>query len=101
VNSSSVFDIGFIDTRGVDETAIRPDLKARLDDERVLIVLCSLFKGAPDHAMKTFIEHVAATGSVGDFADRLALLILPRPTEAIEMKDDAGEQVEMMRRGMK
>jgi len=44
--------------------------------------------------MKTFIEHVAATGSVGDFADRLALLILPRPTEAIEMKDDAGEQVE-------
>jgi hypothetical protein len=89
------FSIGFIDTRGVDGTAIRSDLKACLDDPRTVTVLCSGFRPAPDATMGGFIEHALNTGSMRALAERVVLLILPRPGEAIEMKDEAsGEKVD-------
>lgn len=89
------FSIGFIDTRGVDGTAIRSDLKACLDDPRTVTVLCSNFRAAPDATMGGFIEHALNTGSIRALSERVVLLILPRPSEAIEMKDEAsGEKVD-------
>lgn len=87
----NTFDISFIDTRGVDGTAIRPDLKACLDDERMVTVLCSRFMAAPDSNMQGFIEHALDTGSVRALSERVVLLVLPRPGEASEMKDDSGQ----------
>lgn len=85
------FDIGFIDTRGVDRTALRPDLKSCLDDARTVTVLCSRFMTAPDPTMQDFIEHALDTGSVRALSERVVLLVLPRPGEAAEMKDDLGQ----------
>ena len=91
----NTFNIGFIDTRGVDETVVRPDLKACLDDPRTVTVLCSTFRPAPDATMRSLIEHALDTGSERALSERVALLVLPRPGEAIEMKDEAtGEKVD-------
>lgn len=95
VLEQDTFNIGFIDTRGVDGTAIRSDLKACLDDPRTATVLCSTFRPAPDATMGGFIEHALNTGSIRAISERVVLLILPRPSEAIEMKDEAtGEKVD-------
>ena len=59
VLEQDTFNIGFIDTRGVDGTAVRPDLKSCLDDARTVTVLCSRFTAAPDATMQGFIEHGA------------------------------------------
>jgi transcriptional regulator with XRE-family HTH domain len=91
----SSFTIGVVDTKGVDDTAIRPDLKARLDDPRTLTVLCSSFNSAPDTTMQRFVEHAIQTGAERVLAERVMLLILPRPGEARAMKDDAGQVAEI------
>ncbi len=89
------FNIGFIDTRGVDGTVVRPDLKACLDDPRTLTILCSTFRAAPDATMRSLIEHALDTGSERALSERVALLVLPHPGDAIEMKDEAtGEKVD-------
>jgi transcriptional regulator with XRE-family HTH domain len=90
----AAFTIGFVDTKGVDDTAIRPDLKARLDDARTLTVLCSSFNSAPDTTMQRFIEHAIQTGSERTLTERVTLLVLPRPGEARAMKDDSGQPAE-------
>lgn len=87
----SSFLLAFIDTKGVDDTAIRPDLKLRLDDPRTLTILCSRFNSAPDTTMQRFIEHTIQTGSERVLSERVLLLVLPRPDEARAMKDDAGQ----------
>src|SRR5207247_9691963 len=86
--------LGFVDTKGVDDTAIRPDLKLRLDDPRTLTVLCSSFNSAPDTTMHRFIEHIIQTGSERVLTERVGILVLPRPGEARSMKDDAGQLAE-------
>lgn len=89
------FNIGFIDTRGVDGTVVRPDLKACLDDPRTVTVLCSAFRPAPDVTMRNLIEHALDTGSERALSERVVFIVLPRPGEAIEMKDEAtGEKVD-------
>lgn len=92
--AQSNFTIGFVDTKGVDDTAIRPDLKTRLDDPRTLTVLCSSFNSAPDTTMQRFVEHGIQTGSERVLSERVVLLVLPRPGEARAMKDDAGQPAE-------
>ncbi len=87
------FTISIVDTRGVDETVIRVDLRTRLDDPRTVICLCSPFNSAPDTGIQDFIEHSIETGLARAFSERVALLILPRPEEASAMKDDTGEPV--------
>jgi hypothetical protein len=86
--------LSFVDTKGVDDTAIRPDLKLRLDDPRTLTVLCSSFNSAPDTTMQRFIEHIIQTGSERVLAERVAILVLPRPGEARSVKDDSGQLAE-------
>lgn len=89
----SIFTLGIVDTRGVDETAIRADLRARLEDPKTVTCLCSPFNSAPDSATKTLIERSLETGLQSAVTERLALLVLPRPGEALAKKDDVGELV--------
>lgn len=85
------YELEVVDTKGVDQSAVRPDVKHWLDDQRALTILCSQFNGAPDVPMLGLIKHLVETGSDPAFRERGALLVLPRPGEALAAKDDSGE----------
>ena len=89
-----IFQLSLVDTKGVDQTAIRPDLENRLRDPRTLTVLCTRFNEAPGLTMQHFLEHARDTLPEGTFRERVLLMVLPRPDEARAVKDDTGEMVE-------
>jgi hypothetical protein len=89
------YEVEVIDTKGVDQTAIRPDLQACIDNPRTVTVLCSRFNDAPGISAQNLIEHLNKAGqSLVLLSKRVKLLALPRPTEAIAMKDDSGESAQ-------
>jgi transcriptional regulator with XRE-family HTH domain len=88
-----------IDTKGVDGTAIRPDIRAHLDDPRTLTVLCTRYNNAPDPTMQGLIENLVNTGAGNNLGERAVLLVLPRQNEALEMKDDTGLHAESAEMG--
>src|ERR1700722_9032003 len=88
-----------IDTKGVDGTAIRPDIRAHLDNPRTLTVLCTRYNNAPDSSIQGLIENMINTGAGGNLGERVVLLILPRQNEAFEMKDDTGVPAETVEIG--
>ncbi|HTN92076.1 MAG TPA: hypothetical protein VL242_50750, partial [Sorangium sp.] len=65
-----------------------------LDDQRAITILCSHFNGAPDVPMLGLIKHLVETGADPAFKERGALLVLPRPGEALAAKDDSGESAQ-------
>ncbi len=79
-----------IDTKGVDRTAIRPDLQSRINDPRTLTLLCSSFTQAPDVSLQGLIKHLVDTGEERALRDRIVMLILAHGKEALGMKDDSG-----------
>ena len=95
VLSEATYELSLVDTKGVDQTAVRPDLDSRLRDPRTLTVLCTRFNEAPGPTMQRFLEHARETLPAGIFKERVLLLVLPRPDEARAVKDDeTGEMVE-------
>lgn len=88
------YEVEVIDTKGVDQTAIRPDLQACIDNPRTITVLCSRFNDAPGISAQNLIEHLNKAGQSLVLSKRVKLLALPRPTEAIAMKDDSGESAQ-------
>ena len=88
------FDLTLIDTRGVDETVVRPDLCSRITDSRTLTVLCSEFKAAPDSSVKQVLKGLLDSGGDRTVAERIALLVLPHPGDAQGVTDDSGQTVE-------
>ena len=94
VLSEATFGLSLVDTKGVDQTAVRPDLEVRLLDPRTLTVLCTRFNEAPGPTMQHFLEHAREALPEGVFKERVLLLVLPRPDEARTVKDDTGEMVE-------
>ncbi len=94
VLGEAIFGLNLVDTKGVDQTVVRPDLEARLHDPRTLTVLCTRFNEAPGPTMQRFLEHARDTLPEGIFKERVLLLVLPRPDEARAVKDDTGEMVE-------
>ncbi|MFB2839178.1 helix-turn-helix domain-containing protein, partial [Floridanema evergladense] len=74
------YDIEIVDTKGIDGTAIRQDLKRyQIDDPpRALTVLCSGFNDAPDLAIQSLIDNLIQTGSKEVLKQRVVLLVLPR-----------------------
>jgi transcriptional regulator with XRE-family HTH domain len=94
------YQISVVDTKGVEETSIRPDLGAFLDDRRSVIVLCSRFLSAPDATMRSFLEHAVSIGCEQAVRERVMMLVLHRGTEASEMKTSRGEPVETPAEGL-
>jgi transcriptional regulator with XRE-family HTH domain len=90
----NMFDITLIDTRGVDETVVRPDLRLRITDNRTLTILCSEFKAAPDNTVKQVLEHLFKAGGDRAIGERLVLLVLAHPGQAQGVTDDIGQPVE-------
>jgi transcriptional regulator with XRE-family HTH domain len=85
--------IRFIDTRGIDRTATRADLEAHLDEPHTLTVLCSGFNNAPAAEARLLLERAREAG-VRSLLERAALLVFPRPNEALAVKDESGVTVD-------
>lgn len=80
--------VRIIDTKGIDRTAAREDIEVHLDDPHTLAVLCSAFNNAPAAEARLLLERAKEAG-VRSLATNASLLVLPRPSEAMAMKDDA------------
>lgn len=82
-----------IDTKGIDRTAARGDLEIHLDEPHTIAVLCSGFNNAPAAEPRLLLERALEAG-VRSLEAHSALLILPRPNEALAVKDESGFRVE-------
>ena len=87
LNASDVT-VRFIDTKGIDRNAAREDIEIHFDDPHTLAVLCSGFNNAPAAEARLLLERAKDAGN-RSLEVNSALLVLPRPSEALAMKDDA------------
>jgi transcriptional regulator with XRE-family HTH domain len=85
-------EITVIDTKGVDDVAVREDLDHRLKDPRTNVVFCSRFNDAPGTSTRVLLQHMQKTFSERFDTGKVSILALPRADEARSMKDDTGEQ---------
>jgi len=85
--------IRIIDTRGIDGAATRADLDRLFEDPRTFVVLCSRFNDAPENALQQLLQRVKDAGA-RSIAEKTLVLVLPRPEEAIAVKDNSGILVE-------
>jgi transcriptional regulator with XRE-family HTH domain len=83
--------ISLIDTKGVDDVAVREDLDVRLKDPRSAVVFCSRFNDAPGTSTQLLLEHMRKTFSERVDTGKVSVLALPRSGEARATKDDTGE----------
>ncbi len=90
--------VRFIDTKGIDRTAARADLEGLLDDPHTLSLLCSGFNNAPAAEARLLLERAKEAGVRG-LGEKAALLVLPRPNEALAVKDELGQKVETAEEG--
>ena len=96
--SADDLSIRLIDTKGIDRTAARADLEGLLDDSHTLAVLCSGFNNAPAAEARLLLERAKEAGVRG-LNEKSALLVLPRPNEAMAVKDESGDRVENAEEG--
>ncbi|MCC7598470.1 helix-turn-helix domain-containing protein [Janthinobacterium sp. FW305-129] len=82
--------LSVIDTKGVEGTTQRSDLKAQVDDARTVVVLCSKFSDAPGPTPMSIMREMTDSGSDALEAGRICLLVLPREDEALKVIDDFG-----------
>ena len=85
----SPFEIEAIDTKGIDGSAIRPDIQAVLDDPRCVPVLCTTLGDAPGPHYDTLFGQLADTGALRQFEERAVLLILDQEKEALKVADNS------------
>ena len=85
--------ISIVDTKGIDGTAEREDLESHLNDPRTIAILCSRFNDAPSSSAQRLLDR-AVEGQFPDVESKTAVLVLPRPEEALAVKTDQGEPAE-------
>lgn len=85
--------VRIIDTKGIDRTAARADLEVHLDEPHTLAVLCSGFNNAPSSETRLLLERSIEAG-VRNLGSHSSLLVLPRTSEALAVKDESGIRVE-------
>ena len=85
--------ISIVDTKGIDGTAEREDLEFHLNDSRTITILCSRFNDAPSSSAQRLLDR-AVEGQFPDVESKAAVLVLPRPEEALAVKTDQGEPAE-------
>jgi len=98
--------VTLIDTQGIDDIAERADLEQHFDDPHTVVALCTVFNEAPSTSVRQLLTR-AKEGGVRTLASNVAVLALPRPGEALAMKDNgytvetAGEGYELKAEEMK
>src|SRR5260370_4568273 len=90
VLSSSPFDVSVLDTKGIEGTTQRPDLRAQMDDSRTLTVLCTRFNNAPGEKPIALLREVIETRSDAAERGRICILALPWGDEALGVHGDGG-----------
>jgi len=90
--------VRIIDTKGIDRTAARGDLEMHLDDPHTVAVLCSAFNNAPAAEPRLLLERARESG-IRTLETHSTLLVLPRPNEAMAVKDESGIRVETPEEG--
>jgi hypothetical protein len=81
-----VLSITLIDTQGIDDVAGRADLEQHFDDPHTAVVLCTRFEEAPSVHIRQLLTRARDAG-VRTLETNAAILVLPRPGEAMQMKD--------------
>lgn len=84
-------EVTLIDTQGVDDVVERADLEQHFDDPHTAVILCSVFNEAPATAVRQLLIRAKEAG-VRTLKSHVAILVLPRPGDALAMKED-GVQV--------
>jgi transcriptional regulator with XRE-family HTH domain len=90
--------VRLIDTKGIDRTAARADLENLLDDPHTVAILCSGFNNAPAAEARLLLERARDAGVRG-LDIQAAILALPRPNEALAVKDESGLRVDSSEEG--
>lgn len=90
--------VRLIDTKGIDRTAARADLEVHLEDPHSLAILCSGFNNAPGAEARLLLTRAREAG-IRNLDLKAAIVALPRPEEALAVKDDAGDRVETVEEG--
>jgi transcriptional regulator with XRE-family HTH domain len=93
------FHLSVVDTKGVEGTTQRLDLKAQIDDPRTLTVLCTKFSDAPGATPTSIVRELIDSGSEALDAQRLCLLVLARDDEALKIVDGSGSNPETTEEG--
>ena len=94
----SEVEIEIIDTKGIDKTATRADLEYHFYQPHTITILCSAFNNAPSAEARTLLERASEAG-VRSLTSHSSLLVLPRPEEALAVRDEAGMAVETSTEG--
>ena len=89
--------VTIIDTQGIDDIVERPDLEQHFDDAHTAVILCTVFNEAPATAVRQLLTR-AKEGGVRTLGTHAAVLALPRPGEALAVKDN-GVPVETTQEG--
>jgi hypothetical protein len=79
--------VTLINTQGIDDIAGRADLEQHFDDTHTVVVLCTVFNEAPSTSVRQLLTR-AKDGGVRTLESNAAILALPRPGEALAMKDN-------------
>lgn len=86
-------DISVVDTRGIDQVVARADLEAHLEDPHTVVILCSGFNAAPEQSVLHLLKR--ARDIRNPYVDsNCSIVVLPRPEEALAVKDESGLRVD-------
>jgi hypothetical protein len=91
-------DVSIIDTRGIDQPAARADLETLLEDPHTVSILCSGFNDAPSDSVKHLLQRARDINNT-QIDSNVGVLVLPRPDEALAMKDETGLRAETAEEG--
>lgn len=89
--------VTLIDTQGIDDIVERADLEQHFDDAHTVVVLCTVFHEAPSTSVRQLLTR-AKEGGVRTLGSNVAILALPRPGDALAVKDN-GYPVQTAREG--
>ncbi len=87
VLGEELLSVTLIDTLGIDDIVERADLVQHFDDPHTVVVLCTGFSEAPSTSVRQLLTH-AKEGGVRTLKSNVAILALPRPGDALAMKDN-------------
>ncbi len=91
--------IAVVDTRGVDGSAVRPDILAHRKNARAVTLLCSKWGSAPDPSAQNLLTYVTETDADPSLLNRVAVVALARSGDALSMRHDSGESAEDIAQG--